>query len=101
MSKSTLNKNQPSTEDYLSTSTCTAVDLYTAVYTAVCVLRVLKINSSKFTRGLALLYGDACSAKSLEVLTLVFSTDCGPIDWVQSVLKITRFENVFFFLSLF
>jgi hypothetical protein len=45
------------------------------------------------------LYGDACSAKSLEVLTLVFSTDCSPIDWLQSVPKITRFENIF--LSFF
>jgi hypothetical protein len=41
------------------------------------------------------LYGDARSAKSFEVLTLVFSTDRSPIDWLQSVLKITRFENVF------
>jgi hypothetical protein len=44
------------------------------------------------------LNGDARSAKSLEVLTLVFSADCSPIDWLQSVLKITRFENVFFLL---
>jgi hypothetical protein len=43
------------------------------------------------------LFGDACNAKSLEVLTLVFSTDCSPIGWLQSVLKITRFENVFLF----
>jgi hypothetical protein len=41
---------------------------------------LLKINASKFTRGLEPLYGDACSAKSVEVLTLV----------------LTRFENVFF-----
>jgi hypothetical protein len=62
---------------------------------------VLKINASKFTRGLEPLYGGACSAKSLKVLTLVFRTDCSPIDWLQSVLKITRFENVFlFFLFL-
>ena len=62
---------------------------------------VLKIKCSKFTRGLEPLYGDACSAKSLKVLTLVFSTDCSTIDWLQSVLKITRFENVFlFFLFL-
>ena len=63
------------------------------------ILHVLKTNSSKFTRGLEPLYGDACSAKSLEVLTLVFSIDCSPIVWVQSVLKITRFENVFLFFS--
>ncbi len=56
---------------------------------------VLKPNRSKFTRGLDPLYGDARSAKSFEVLTLIFSTDCSPIDWLQSVLKITRFENVF------
>ena len=62
---------------------------------------ILKINASKFTRGLEPLYGDACGAKSLEVLTLVFSTDCSPIDWLQSVLKITRFENVFLFFLLF
>jgi hypothetical protein len=46
------------------------------------------------------LYGDARSAKSFEVLTLIFSTDCSPIDWLQSVLKITRFENVFLFSFL-
>jgi hypothetical protein len=40
--------------------------------------------------------GDA-SAKNFEVLPLIFSTDCSPIEWLQSVLKITRFENVFFF----
>ena len=62
---------------------------------------LLKTNASKFTRGLEPLYGDACSAKSLEVLTLVFSTDCSPIDWLQSALKIKRFENIFLFFSLF
>ena len=62
---------------------------------------ILKINASKFTRGLEPLYGDACGAKSLEVLTLVFSTDCSPIDWLQSVLKITRFEYVCFVLFYF
>jgi hypothetical protein len=60
---------------------------------------VLKINSSKFTRGLEPLHGDACSAKSFEVLHLIFRTDCSPIDRLQSVLKITRFEDVFFPLS--
>ena len=40
-------------------------------------------------------------AKSFEVLTLIFSTDCSPIDWLQSVLKITRFENVFLFFLFF
>ena len=64
-------------------------------------LKLLKINSSKFTRGLEPLYGDACSAKSLEVLTLVFSTDCSPIDWLQSALKIARFENIFLFFLFF
>ena len=62
---------------------------------------LLKINASKFTRGLEPSYGDACSAKSLEVLTLFFSTDCSPIDWLQSVLKITRFENIFLFFLFF
>ena len=62
-------------------------------------VHVLKTNASKFTSGLEPLFGDACSAKSSEVLTLVFSTDCNPIDWLQSVLKITRFENVFLFFS--
>jgi hypothetical protein len=47
------------------------------------------------------LYGDARSAKNFEVLTLIFSTDCSPIDWLQSVLKITRFEYVFFSFSFF
>jgi hypothetical protein len=44
------------------------------------------------------LYGDARRAKSYEVLNVIFSADCSPIDWIQSVLKITRFENVFFFV---
>ena len=64
-------------------------------------LLVLKINASKFTRGWEPLQGDARSAKSFKVLTLIFSTDCSPIDWLQSVLKITRFENVFLFFLLF
>ena len=64
-------------------------------------LLILKINRSKFTRGLEPVYGDARSAKSFEVLTLIFSTDCSPIDWLQSVLKITRFENVFLFYFFF
>jgi hypothetical protein len=41
-------------------------------------LCLLKTNASKFTRYLDPLYGDACIAKS-------FSTDCSPIDWLQSV----------------
>ena len=56
---------------------------------------------SKFTRGWEPLQGDARSAKSFKVLTLIFSTDCSPIDWLQSVLKITRFENVFLFYFFF
>jgi hypothetical protein len=45
-------------------------------------------------------FGWRCSwRKKIEVLTLIFSTDCSPIDWLQSVLKITRFENVFLFFS--
>ena len=48
------------------------------------------------------LYGDACSAKSFEVLPLIFITDCSPIDWLQSVLKIRSFENFFLsFLNFF
>ena len=66
-------------------------------YYHICHTAVLKTNASKFTRGLGPLYGDAQSAKRFEVLTLVFSTDCGPIDWLQSVLKIKRFVNVFLF----
>jgi hypothetical protein len=70
---------------------------------------VLKIKRSKFTRGWEPLQtrgweplqGDARSAKSSKVLTLIFSTDCSPIDWLQSVLKITRFENVFLFYFFF
>jgi hypothetical protein len=61
---------------------------------------VLKINRSKFTHGLEPLYGDARSAKSFEVLTLVFSADRSPIEWLQSVIKITRFEQLFFFSFL-
>ena len=57
--------------------------------------RVLKTNGSKYTRGLDPLYGDACSAKSFEVLHLILSTDCSRIDWLQSVLKIRRFKNLF------
>jgi hypothetical protein len=42
------------------------------------------------------------SQKVLKVcLTRVFSTDCSPIDWLQSVLKITRFENVFLVFFFF
>ena len=55
---------------------------------------LLKTNRSKITLGLEPLYGDALSAKSFEVLTLVFSTDCSPIDGPQTVLKITRFGNI-------
>jgi hypothetical protein len=47
------------------------------------------------------LHGNACSAKGFEVLALIFSTDCSPIDWLQSVLKIRSFENVFHFFLLF
>ena len=57
---------------------------------------LLKTNCSKFTRGLEPLYGDARSTKSFEFLTLIFCTECSPNDWLQSVLKITRFEDVFF-----
>ena len=46
--------------------------------------------------------GDAGSAKSFSVLPLIFITDCSPIDWLQSVVKIRSFENVFFsFLNFF
>ena len=62
---------------------------------------VLKMIRSKFTRGWEPLQCDARSAKSFKVLTLIFSTDCSPIDWLQSVLKITRFENVFLFYFFF
>jgi hypothetical protein len=50
---------------------------------------------SKSARGSEPLQGDARSAKSFAVLTLIFSTDCSPIDWRHSVQKISRFENVF------
>ena len=62
---------------------------------------VLKINGSKCARGLDPWHGNACSAKSFEVLALIFSTDCSPIDWLQSVLKIRSFENIFLFFLLF
>ena len=62
---------------------------------------ILKMIRSKSARGSEPLRGDARSAKSFEVLTLIFSTDCSPIDWLQSVLKITRFENVFLFYFFF
>ena len=55
---------------------------------------VLKTNNSKFTRGLEPLCGDARSAKSFEVLSVIFKTECSPINWLQSVLKITRFEKM-------
>jgi hypothetical protein len=52
-----------------------------------------------FTRGLNPLHGDVCGAKSLEVSPLIFSTDCSPIDWLQFLLKISRFEKcISFFL---
>ena len=42
------------------------------------------------------------SAKSFEVLPLIFITDCSPIGWLQSVLKIRSFENLFLsFLNFF
>jgi hypothetical protein len=45
---------------------------------------------------------DGCSAKSLEVLPLIFITDCSPIDWLQSVLKIRSFEKkILSFLNFF
>jgi hypothetical protein len=65
----------------------------------ICFHLLLKINASKFTRGWEPLQGDARSAKSFKVSTLISSTDCSPIDWLQSVLTITRFENVFLFIS--
>ena len=64
-------------------------------------IAVLKINASKSARGLDPSHGDSCNAKSFKVLALIFSTDCSPIDWLQSVLKITRFENVFLFYFFF
>jgi hypothetical protein len=64
-------------------------------------LVLLKINGSKFTHGLAPLYGDACSAKGFEVLPLIFSTDCSLIDWLQYVLKIKSFKNLFLLFLLF
>jgi hypothetical protein len=45
-------------------------------------------------------YGDARSAKGFKVLALVFSTDCSPTDWLQSVLKIESSENFFLFFFL-
>jgi hypothetical protein len=50
---------------------------------------------------LDLLHGDACSAKSFEVLPLIFSTDCSPINWLQSVLKIRRFDPFFILFRFF
>jgi hypothetical protein len=47
------------------------------------------------------LYGDACSAKFFEVLPLIFITDCCPIDWLQSVLKIRSFNFFLYFLNFF
>ena len=32
---------------------------------------------------------------------LIFSTEVSPIDWLQSALKIKRFENIFLFFLLF
>ena len=63
--------------------------------------RLLKINRSKCARGLDHLHGNACSAKSFEVLALIFSTDCSLIEWLQSALKIENFENLFLFFLLF
>ena len=55
------------------------------------VVRLLKTNRLKFTINLDPLYGDACVAKSFKVLPRIFSTEFGPIYFLQSVLKITRF----------
>jgi hypothetical protein len=49
------------------------------------------------------LHGDACAGKSYEVLPLILSSDCSPINWQQSALKIRHFENLFllfFFLKI-
>jgi hypothetical protein len=50
------------------------------------------LSATRIQYGVDPLYGDACSAKSFEVLPLIFITDCCPIDWLQSVLKIRSFE---------
>ena len=55
------------------------------------VVRLLKTNRLKFTINLDHLYGDACVAKSFKVLPRIFSTEFGPIYFLKSVLKITRF----------
>jgi hypothetical protein len=69
------------------------VEQHCAIRILICILNlVLNIKCSKFARGLDPLHGNACSAKSFEVLALIFSTDCSPIDWLQSVLKIRSFE---------
>jgi hypothetical protein len=66
------------------------------------ILRILKTNEFKFTLILDPLYGDEFSAKSFEVLPMIFSTDCSPIDWLQSLLKTRHFEYVFLlFFSFF
>jgi hypothetical protein len=40
--------------------------------------------------------------KSFEVLHLIFITDCSPVDWLQSVLTIRSFKNLFLsFLNFF
>jgi hypothetical protein len=47
------------------------------------------------------LYGDASSAKSFQVLALIFSIDFSPIDWLQSVLETKSFENLSLFFPPF
>jgi hypothetical protein len=65
-------------------------------------IRIRIFSVRRIQYGVDPLYGDACSAKSFEVLHLVFITDCSPIDWLQSVLTIRSFENLFLsFLNFF
>ena len=78
-----------------------AAHRYSTAATPGCYTYVLKINRSKCARGLDPLYGDARSAKSFKVLALIFITDCSHVDWLQCVLKMESFKNLFLSFLLF
>ena len=79
---------------------CIAILISTIVLSVIYIATIF--SATRIHPVLDPLYGDACSAKSFEVLPLIFITDCSPIDWLQSVLKIRSFENFFLsFLNFF
>jgi len=71
----------------------TVTFLYTCVHSCTKFSTKVELIQIYPCSGPLALCNDACIAKSFEVLALIFSTDCSPIDCLQSALKITRFQN--------